>query len=211
LGQALIRKSIRLDRSILDMQANGYLEFLIHSSIEHGAEHESRLWRVFQQLPPELAWIKQYCGAAVARGYLYRGVDAVMWGRLEQGKAYLIKASDLGARLDEQICYILFDRLADYEAEYGPVDTRTVVQNLTQHLAKVGPRKIVRWCNGVYFVNRAFRDYHQGRYETVPNSVLRAVLSSPAYLANRGVVTILFRSFVARRTSQPGCELTCSV
>ncbi len=202
LGQEFIRKSIRLDRSILDMQASKYLEFLVLASIQDGGEHETPLRQVFEQLPPELAWITPYQDWAVTRGYLYRAVRAIMWGRQEQGGAYFAKAAALGARLDRPFCYALFDQLTDYEAEFGPEATQTAVQNLTRHLKRVGARTDVRWFTGVYFINRAFRDYHQGQYERVPDSVIQAVSSNPTYLANRGVLAILFRSLISLQHSQ---------
>lgn len=194
LGQELIRKSIQLDRSILDMQAHKYLEFLVLTSIGDGGEHEPRLRRVFEQLPPELAWITLYRDWSVARGYLYRGVRDIIWGRLEKGVADLTKASALGARLDKPYCYALLDQLTEYEAEFGPAATEKVLQRLSRYLGRIGKRTDMRWFKGAYFVDRAFRDYRQGNYAEVPNSVFRAVSSNPTYVANRGVWAILFRS-----------------
>ena len=150
-------------------------------------------------MPPELAWITQYRDWAVARGHLYRGTSAIIWGRPELGNVDVTKASELGARLDKPFCYALLDQLAEYEAEFGPATGERVFRNLSRHLERVSTPSLIRWLNGEFYVNQASREYHRGQYQRVPKNVMRAISSNPAYLANRGVLAAFFGSLTSLR------------
>jgi hypothetical protein len=202
LGQESIRRSIHLDRTILDTQAQKYREFLIQNSICDSEDHESLLRQVFEQLPPELAWITQYCDDTVARSYLFLGAQAIMWGRQEKGEIYLEKAQSIGARLNKPILLVLLEKLSDYEAEFGTKVSETVLKDWTYHLKIVGSNADLRWLKTTYMLNRAFEVYEWGHYESVPICVLRAAWSKPTRLANRGVLSIFFRSLINTATKK---------
>lgn len=202
LGHELIRTAVQLDPAILADDARDLREFLIFRSNQDGSDHELFLRRVFDQLPPELAWVSQFCDDAVARGYLIRGVRGIMWGQPEQGAMYLAKAAKLGAQLEEPFLRLVTDQLINYEAEFGAKAARQKLYELGLGLEKVGQWRNVRWLKGCYSVNRAFQSYYAGAYARVPGQVMRAITNDPKYLLNRGVLSILFRSIFS--PSPPG-------
>ena len=195
LAQTYFREAVKLAPSILDNKARQFRQFLVHASIHDGGEHEAILRRVFAQLPPEMAWLSEYCDWAVARGYLQRGVRDVMWGREKAGHLHFSRAAELGAQLDEQFLRNLTDQLLNYEMAFLG-NGQKVLQKLTPYLKKVGPARNVRWLRGCYALNRAFQDYQAGQYSKVPSNTLRAIFRDPTYLANRGVIAMLVRSMV---------------
>lgn len=195
-GREAIRQSIYLDRSILDMQAQKYQDFLIQNSVYEHDDLESLLRRLYRQLPPELAWLTQFCPDTVARGYLYRGAHSIMWGRTEQGRNSLLKAKEMGAQLDKSLLFYLLEKLSDYETELGAEATETVLKEWTFHLKIIGTNADLRWLRTTYMLNRAFKAYKRGQYNTVPRSVLQAAWSRPTCIANRGVLAIFIRSLI---------------
>ncbi len=196
LGQELIRKSIRFDRSILDSEANAYLEFLVLRSLQYSSEYEPLLQRVFAQLPPELAWIHKFYHRAVALGCLYRNVHHILWGRLEQGQTRPTNGAVQYMRLTRRVQHYLLGQLLAYEAEFGPASTELVLRNLTRCLRELGAGADMQRFQGAYFKERAFRNYRQARYSAVPANTYKAVVSNPTLMANRGIWSILVRSLV---------------
>jgi glycosyltransferase involved in cell wall biosynthesis len=197
LGQELIRKAIQLDSSILDNEAKNLLQFLIFRSNQDGSDHEPFLRQVFAQLASaELAWLAPSCDWAIGQGYLVRGIRGIIWGRPDQGSEYLNKAAELGVRLDEPFLRSLADQLINYETEFGTEAAQKVLQELGYQLEKVGTQADIRWLQGCYSINHAFRDYQMGQYLRVPAGIWRAISNDPAYLTNRGVISILARSLI---------------
>jgi hypothetical protein len=202
LGRELIRKAIRFNRAILDMQGRGYLESLIGTCLENDVGHGDRIRQVLDCLPDELAWITSFRDWAIGRGYIERAIRAIIWDRLAEGRAHLARAAALGVELDGPYWHRLLKRLDDYEAERGPAATTTVVRSLTQHLNAVAPGSQLRWFSGTYFANQAFRHSRENRHDLVPGDVLRAAMSRPSYLVNRGLWAVLARSMIRSRRSR---------
>jgi glycosyltransferase involved in cell wall biosynthesis len=196
LGQELIRKSIRFDRTVLDIEAKKLLNFWLTSSIRDGGDHETILRRIFAQLPLELAWVTEYENSTIAYGYLVSGAREVMWGRRQQGEEYLVKAEEMGVYVDEPFLRSLTTHLLNYEAAFGSEAAQQVLNDLIRFLQIVGSRKTGRSLSGSYFINRAFQEYHQNRYQEVPGNVLRALSSNLGYLTDRGVLSIFIQSLL---------------
>ncbi|MEZ5317435.1 MAG: glycosyltransferase family A protein [Vicinamibacterales bacterium] len=165
-----------------------------HAISDHTVEHEPLLRGMAAQLPPELAWPADRREAAVARGWWLRGVREAIWGREAAAHAAFDRAARLGVRPDEAFLDAASARLLDAAQACGPVAAQAALGRLAGALRSCATRAQVRRLEATYAVNRAFADYHDGRYAAVPGRVLRAVAHHPEYLANRGVLSILWRS-----------------
>ena len=211
LAQEHLRRAAQLDPELFNPQGSGGVSHFLHQlvwfSVRDGGEHSVPLGRVCSGLPPEVAThlarlddqLNGHSGYrewALARGYLIRGLRAVIWGRLEEGEFCIIRASQLGGRLDDQLLSTLSDQLSCYENEYGVEKTERVLHSLTPFLRQVGTDAQLRWLNGYFSINQAFSHYLKGQYARVPASIFRAVLRDPSHLSNRGVISILARSLV---------------
>src|SRR5690606_17937803 len=106
-GREMLRSSIYLDRSILDVQAYRFFFFLISESVKGKGEHQICIEQVFEQLPSEMLWMTPHRNEVIARGFLLRGVRAVLWGRIEEGKMNLSEAVRLGCRIDPYFYFAL--------------------------------------------------------------------------------------------------------
>lgn len=196
LGQDYLKETIRLNPTIVNDYGTKIVSYFVWASLSDGSDHETALRRVFKQLPSELTHLSERLPWAVARGYLQKGVRDVMWERFEQGQSNFERAAELEAQLDEPFLRHLTDQLLNYEAEFGTEAAQTVLKNMTSYLEKIGNRRNVRWLNGCYAINQAFKNYHAGKYANVPRQVIRAVSNDPKHLANRGVLNIMIRSIL---------------
>ena len=194
LGQDLIRKAIKYDRSMLAVGANKFLRFLVMTSTRDSGDHEIPLRRVFAQIPPELDWITQHLDSTLAYGYLLKGTRDIMWGRIEDGRDHLASAAALGAHIDKPFIQTLTAQLLNYEEEFGQGSVEDVLENLSSSFQEAGYRHSVRMLRGCYAVNKAFQDYRTGKFIKVPGSVIRAIMTDPHYLINRGVMLISIQS-----------------
>ena len=161
---------------------------------DESLDHEVILKKIFAQLPPEMVTISSQYQWAVSRGYLLKGSRAVMWERLEDGRAYFIKAKKLGAEIDDSFMRQLASQLRSYEKEFGVAAADHVISNLQPYLADLGSAHSVRTIKGYYSVNGAFDYYKDGHFNHVPGKVINAISNDPKYMINRGVLAILFRS-----------------
>jgi glycosyltransferase involved in cell wall biosynthesis len=204
LGQEFIRRGIRIDQSFVENEAQRLLESWTSLSVLNGGDHEVPLRTAFSLLPPELAWISRIEDTAVALGYLYRGIRDIVWGRLGEGKLHLEKSASLGVRIDEQFLSFVAANLLSYEMEFGYRETKTVLKRISRYLLLVGRPRHIRQMKARYFFNLAFRRYRAAEYSRVPGLIAQAFLRDPRNLFNRGVVSILIRSFVRRLSLSAG-------
>jgi hypothetical protein len=202
IGQEFVREAVRLKPAILQGKPCELLNhFLINCIDDESQQHEAILQRILAQLPPELAGLSEQYNWAVGRGYLLKGIRAVIWDRADDGRRHFEQAARLQAPLDESFLNALTHQLLNYETEFGSEAAQKLLPALTPYLEKLGGRASVRKLNSYYSVNRAFQSYHAGEYAQVPTKVLQAIATNPKYLANRGLLSILLRSTVSRRGS----------
>lgn len=202
VGQEFVREAVRLKPAILQGAPCELLNhFLINCIDDESQQHEAILYRVLAQLPPELAGLSEQYDWAVGRGYLLKGIRAVIWDRADDGRRHFEQAARLQAPLDEAFLSALTHQLLNYEAEFGPAAAQKLLHAFAPYLEKLGGRAGVRKLNSFYSVNRAFQSYHAGEYAQVPAKVFQAIAANPRYLANRGLLSILLRSTVSRRSS----------
>jgi hypothetical protein len=70
------------------------------------------------------------------------------------------------------------------------------LDRLAAGLQQVGGRRRARQFKGSYLVNQAFQQFRAGALGDVPRTLARAVANEPAYLANRGVLSMMVRSVI---------------
>jgi glycosyltransferase involved in cell wall biosynthesis len=195
LGRELVLELIRIDPSVLEGYPCELLDYLLSEAIaDEKMDHEVLLRKIFAQLPKEAASISASLDRVAARGYLAKGIRAVIWGRLEAGKAHFERASRLKAGVGNDMLQSITSNLLSYQMEFGVEATLKVIERLSHFLDSPGNYKRGRRLIGSYRVNCAFQDYRSGRYPRVPGQVLQALAKDPSYFANRGVMAILIRS-----------------
>ena len=193
-GQELARRAIRADRSLLDGQADEFLEPLVEAILFCEEEVESVIRRVFSQLPPELAWITQYTRKVIANTLLQRGIAGALYGREKQAEIDFVNSAMFGIELQGDRMQKILSQVLDYEATFGSDATRRAINVIGQNLKNIGLYKEGKWLKGTHFINRAFDNFQKGRNDLVISDVRSAVFSRPSFLLNSGVLSISLRS-----------------
>ncbi|HRV94582.1 MAG TPA: glycosyltransferase family A protein [Anaerolineae bacterium] len=197
IGQEMLQQAAQLDSTIFAQNGYTFLEFLVFRSTQDGSEHEPFLRAVFNQLPAQLHWLKQYQVQTIANGYLKRGTQAAFQEQPENASYYFTKAKELGVKIDEAFLRLLADQLLMYEAEFGDKKAQMALQNLSDNLILINSNQtIVRWLHGCYAINQAFKYYDERNYSKVPSRIIHAISKDPHYLKNYGVLAAFVRSLV---------------
>ncbi|MBI5650364.1 MAG: glycosyltransferase family 2 protein [Chloroflexi bacterium] len=200
LGQDLVRRAARWNPNLLVGEPCDLINELVwHSVADASADHAQILRQVVDQLPGEMAGVAAQFEWAVARGYLIKGMRAMIWDRVQAGRADFEQARARGARLDAEFAHLLGFRLASYEMEFGAAATQTVLGNLEPALKRIGGWWWMRKFKGFFLIDGAFEKYRIGEYARVPRRVVAAIASDPRYLMNRGVLAIFLRALIASR------------
>jgi glycosyltransferase involved in cell wall biosynthesis len=197
LGQEYCLSAISKDPTIITDNPTRLIDTLIYYSIvDESKPHEAILQRMIDQLPSKLAVPDDQYKWAVARGYFLRGIRAIIWGRIQDGRDHLTHAIQLEAQIDQALFTRITAQLLNFEAEFGPDVTRDVIRDLSIYLERIGGRSLLRRLYGSFFINQAFRSYKVGNYPNTVNTVIKAATEDPKFLSNRGVLSILFRSII---------------
>lgn len=195
VAQASICNLARIDFSTLEGNPCELMGFLMMESVaDENLDHEILLRRMLSQFPLEMTWLAAQYDWAVARGYLWRGARAVIWDRPDVGQRHLMRAAELHAEIDELFIQFLTHHLINYEVAFGADAAYSRMNALAVQLATVGGRVAAQRLRSSYSVNRAFQKYQAGEHRQVPKIVLQSLANHPAYLTNRGVLSILLRS-----------------
>jgi len=196
IAQKYLRKLVELDPAAVEGNPCELVEFLLSELItDDSADHEAMLKNMFAQLPQDFAYLSAQYGWAMQHGLLWKGIRAVIWDRVEQGRAYFKRAAELKAVVDEALLQHTTYHLLGFEHERGSGAALNVLSNLRPFLNQLTGRGGDK-LEGSYLVNRAFENYRVGEYKQVPGKVLRAWMRDFAYLSNRGVLSIFLRSLV---------------
>lgn len=196
IAQKYLHNLVELDPAVVEGDPCELIEFLLSELItDDSADHEAMLKIMFAQFPKDFSYLSAQYGWAVARGYLWKGVRAVMWDRVEQGCSYFKRAAELKAVVDKPLMQLTTYHLLGFEHERGSDAALKVLSNLRPCLNQLTAHGGDR-LEGSYLVNRAFEKYQAGEYTQVPGKVLRAWMRDFSYLANRGVLSIFLRSLV---------------
>ena len=197
LAQKYVRELVELDPSVVEGKPCELVEFLLSECIaDDSVDHEALLRQVFTQLPQELTGLSSQYDWSVARGYLWKGIRAITWGREDDGWAYLSRANSAHARLDTSLMQHTTYHLLGYEKEFGPEAVDVILKKLSSGLNQFGYRRAGHSLEGSYWANRAFDHYRAREYASVPREVLKAMMNDLSFLVNRGVISIFLRSIV---------------
>jgi hypothetical protein len=197
LAQEFLLQLLQVDATVLDGNPSELLSFLLAESVfDENIEHTTELATMFSQLPEQVQWSSTQYEWAVARGFLLRGMLAVLWDQQERGQAHFTRAVELQASIDQSFMDYLSHSLLDYEHEFGAEAAQEKLQSMVDCLENAGARQSAREIRGSYSVNQAFRDYRAGKYEAVPRMVLQAMRDNSAFLRNRGLWSIAYRSIL---------------
>lgn len=195
LGQEILRKVIVLDPTWLSGSPSRLMMyFLEYCIMDETIHHQVVLDRIIKNLPEETQIIADEYNWALARGYLLRGFQAILWDQIENGIASINQVKDLRPAIDELFLQGLASQLVDIEHELGIEASERAMRNLKPYLEELGGRDEVRMLEGLYLSAAAFDCYRTGDYSAVPNKVFRALSKNPRYIRNRGVMAILVRS-----------------
>jgi len=194
LGQSYVREAVRLQPSILEGNPCELLRTIVSFGVRL-ASNRVDLGGIVTQLPIEIEPLFEKRDSTLANGYLLRGTNEAIWGRQNEGRASFAQASALGAEVNDAFLQQLAYELCSYEIEFGPRASLSVLRRLEPLLARAGSRRTVGRLRACFSVQRAFESYRSGDYTAVPGRVVKAIASDPKYLANRGVLAILLRSF----------------
>jgi glycosyltransferase involved in cell wall biosynthesis len=199
-GRAWIREALALHPTIIEGFPSRLLNLLLnHSIADESQDHESLLQFVFEQLQPDMPQLGDQLNWAVARGYLLKGLRAILWERMAEGNVYFTRAKALNAEIDESLLQTLAYQLMLIEREFGEETGHKAFQRFTPHLVQLGGWRTLRKLQGIYAINRAFLSFKTQKYGKVLTNVGWAVTSDPSYLGNRGVMSILARSLISIR------------
>lgn len=197
LGKKYLRDLIEVDPSVIIGDPNELVTYLISESIaDENLSHEDLLQSIFSQMPSELSWLSKEYDWAVARGYLLKGIRAVIWDRPEDGREHFNQAIALNAKLDESILRMLAYDLLSYELEFGSEAAEEVLNYLIPYLSRLGNRGHLRRLRAYLSINRGFRDHRAGRSASARAQMKQAIINNPQFLADRGVWSVLLRSYL---------------
>lgn len=197
LAQKYIRDLIELDSSVLAGTPSALMEFLLNESIaDENQNHETILKKMLAQLPRELSWLEGQYEWGVAYGFLLKGMRAILWGRLDAGREYFIRAKEADCTVEKKFLLRTVDQLLSHEIEFGHRATEEVMHRLLPYIDSLGGATKVRELQGLYFFNRSMASYRSGKPGDVLRGVSRLAGVAPGLLGNRGVLSIFFRSLL---------------
>jgi hypothetical protein len=119
---------------------------------------------------------------------------AALWDRVEEGRASIDRAAELGAELDHVFWQFVTSHLLNQAEEFGEDAASAALVRVAWGVRRVGGRRAAGQLKACYLVNRAFRAFRVGDTARVPGLVVRALANDPSYMANRGVMAMMLRS-----------------
>lgn len=210
VGQSLFKSSILLNRSILDVGARGYFKSLIDYALKEGRVLDKFVKKNIHQLSPEFLWMSQFSNEAIARGYFYKAVEDIAFGRYECADKNIVHSDAYGLNLMQSDLMDAVAILSDHSLVYGFDTVRLSIEKLPQ-LGKYIYLNKINWIMSTWYVNHAFTQFKKRDFSAVAKLVVKAVLATPAYIKNPGVGSMLIRSILqivkgyfqpAKQTSQ---------
>lgn len=205
LGQNLLHMALKLSPDLGKGSPSELVEFFLFNCTAceppnaETAGHEEMLALIFSHLPLEYSHLDRQRDWAVAQGYLLRGMRSIVWNQGQHAQALFQKARESEAEIDNSFIQKATHQILAFEREMGPEMTETTLAELCGQVEAVAGKKAKGKLHSCVAVNRAFRQYQTGEIQHIPADMVRAIAENPAYIANRGVVSVLVRSYM--RTS----------
>ena len=140
----------------------------------------------------------------MGRVYLDRWILEFVWGSNDRHREFLNHVVLNTSSFDKQLLTKLIHQLIAYEAEFSATAANELVRKFYFDHKGILSAKMMKWLSSSYFINQAFRKYQMGEFSIVPLFVLRAILSRPSFVFNRGVLAIFFRSMIGIKAARNG-------
>lgn len=196
-GQELSLKAIELDPSLALGMPNQFLETIVTWSVmDESEDHEQMIKRIMDQLPNNLKPLTKEYEWAIAKGYLMKGIRAIMWSDEDKGYKYFKAAIKKGPKFSKDMQNWLVVQILNYKHELGDNATSQVLHRFSDYFVKVGLQNEYKQMMGSFFINQAFDDFRVGLNLNVLKETSQACLNNPEYFTNRGVLSIFFRSIL---------------
>jgi glycosyltransferase involved in cell wall biosynthesis len=199
LGRDLVRKAVTYKPSVLNgKQCELVKKYMLNCIADENQQHEVHLRYLFNQLPPEMVIPSEQYHWAVSVGYLLKGSLAVIWDRFEDSRYYFKQAAMLQSPIDEYFLRSLTHHLLNFYLEFGADESQNKIDLLKPFLIQLGGQESAQRLMKLYTFNQAFHSYYAREYSVVPRKVIKAFITDPKVLTNRGLLSILFRTTVGR-------------
>ena len=196
IAHSCYREAMSYDSTITENNLDELLGIIIEVAIRDGGDHEGKLQKIFDTLPENLHSLLEWKDRAVLFGRHLRAVRDSIWGRQEQSWLLIEKAGLLDTRFECLFFWLLRYQLLNYEAGFGPGETKIVIQNLFPILKEIAGRRAARSIVGRYWRDSALRKFNAGKNAYVPAEVIRAVVSDPGNRENWQMITLLYRAVI---------------
>lgn len=204
-GNELLREAVRYYSSILEGEPNEIINlFLMRCINDENLDHETVLRSMFSQFPPEIAPIQGDIDCAIRRGYILKGLRAVTWGKVSEGKALLDRVNRSELRIDKYVQDKILIQLLNIEEVLGGSEYKIAIDRLFPVINNMGESHIISSLDALLSVNRAFRYFHKCEFSKVPEQVIHAILKNPNLAKNKGIMSILLRSVIKNRYTPSG-------
>ncbi len=195
LGRKLMRDAMHVNPALHEGVPSFFTGFMMGYCVDHESQdYELLLEKLISKLPPEVPHTLDSYFWAVSRGYLVRGIRALIWNRPDDADRCLARAARLGFEVDEEFIKQATHELVGYELCYGSDAASKMLSKLCSYLRKVSGRKGANWLRGNYLISKAAQDDQSGDRKMIPRDILEAIVSRPSYLLNRGVMSTLVKS-----------------
>lgn len=187
-------------------------EALVHglmiTASQDGGDHEARIHRVFDAIPPECSDLERFKLSALAHGFLVRGVRALLGGRWETGRERIVEFSRYGVPPAEAVLEDVMGQILSVRSyEEDDQIARRILNACVDALTAGGHRPAARWLTSCYAFNSSLALRRQGRHVDALAALARAISTNPSYLRNRGTWSVLVRSSllaIGRRSTAMG-------
>lgn len=197
IGQEFLREAIRLTPGVIEGNPSRLIDYMVKNSVaDDGLDPVAQLDQIFSRFPSESVPLREKYNWAVGRGFLIKAVRAITWGRMDDGQAFMDKAIQWRADLDDKFIAGLVNQLAAYQIEFGYERTRDAIDNLIKQLVKLDRELDDRHLVSAVSLKLAFDNFHAHDYKSVPGQVVRAMYSQPKNITNRGLWSIGLRSWI---------------
>jgi hypothetical protein len=150
---------------------------------------------MFNHLPPGAEKLSQYRARLLGRVYAESALRSYDLENIPEAKSHLDRAvASYPAMLKQtdDFAMLLFRHAAWLPDNLAFSYVEKVLHNLPAHAQSL--RQVQGRVKGDLNIIRAFEDYFANRWQPVVGQVLTAFRYRPAYLRNRGVVSIFLRS-----------------
>ncbi|MCP5098671.1 MAG: glycosyltransferase [Chloroflexi bacterium] len=167
---------------------------------KHAASSMGVLDKVYQdpRMPAELKPLKQ---TAFASRLVKFAASGYISDEPEAGREYLDRALKEDPTLQTSNLELLITKLFGYIFGLSLRDPETTLHRMTPHLAGDASfrRRLARELWGRYYMDAAFLAHRHNDPAKCRQNALRAIWRNPTSLRNRGLVSILVRSFLGQR------------